>query len=117
MEKETLLAKLEKEMGAVPPTLKNIADLDVTVLQNHMNEKKAAYEGEALEKKAKALIAMGVGIALGSEKCILNNMKAAKKAGATTAEILEAFKVAKFTKSATVISSSSLALEWLLENK
>ncbi|MDP2790781.1 MAG: carboxymuconolactone decarboxylase family protein [Rectinemataceae bacterium] len=57
-----------------------------------------------------------VGIALDAPGCILNNTKAAKEAGASVQEIMEAFAVAKFSKGATVMSSSLAALEWLTEN-
>lgn len=84
---------------------------------NHMTGKKFAYSKPALPQKYKALIALSVGIALGSQACILNNTKAAKKAGAATEEIMEAFAVAKFSKAATTLSSSLPALEWLVNNR
>jgi alkylhydroperoxidase/carboxymuconolactone decarboxylase family protein YurZ len=49
--------------------------------------------------------------------CILNNAKQAKKAGASTEEIIEAFAAARFAKSASAMASSMPAFEWLANNK
>ncbi len=43
----------------------------------------------------------------------MNNVKAAKKNRATKTEIMETIGVAKFSKSATVISSSAAAFDWI----
>jgi len=56
------------------------------------------------------LAALAAAVALDSSPCIVNNTKLAKKIGATKAEIMETIAVAKFAKSATVLSSSAQAL-------
>ena len=117
MDKEKVFEQIKKEMGEVPKPLENLASLDMNLLMGHLEAKKNAYSGEALDKKTKALIALAVGIALDSQGCIMNNVKAAKKNGATTAEIMEAYSVAKFSKSSSSISGFATAMEWLLANK
>jgi len=57
------------------------------------------------------------GIALDSPTCILNNVKTAKEAGASTDEIIETLSVANLSKGATAFSSSLPALEWLVANR
>jgi AhpD family alkylhydroperoxidase len=117
MDVKEMLENIKKESGEVPRPIELLAQLDESLVANHMADKKFAYSKEAIPLKYKALIALSVGIALDSQSCILNNVKAAKKAGATVQEIMEAFAVAKFSKAATALSSSLPALEWLAENK
>lgn len=116
MEKEKILEMIKEEMGAIPPVLKDLSDLDINFLKNHFVEKERAYAGNSLNPKHKALIALGVGITLDSPDCILTGVKLAKKQGASKEEIFEAFKVAKFSKSASILSSSSKAFDWLNKN-
>lgn len=116
MDKEKVFEQIKKEMGELPKPLENLASLDMNILMGHIEAKKNAYAGENLDKKTKALIALAVGIALDSQSCIMNNVKAAKKNGATTAEIMEAYSVAKFSKSASSISGFAAAMDWLLAN-
>lgn len=117
MEREKVLEMIKKEMGEVPKSLENLSSLDMNILMGHLEAKKNAYAGENLDKKTKALIALAVGIALDSQGCIMNNVKTAKKNGASTAEIMEAYSVAKFSKSSSSISGFAAAMEWLLANK
>lgn len=116
MEKENLLKMMKTEMGEIPKPLELLAELDTNVLIGHLEGKKNAYLGNQLDKKTKTLIALAVGIALDSQGCIMHNIKAAKKNGASTAEIMEAYSVAKFSKSSTSISGFANAMEWLIKN-
>lgn len=117
MEKDKVLEMIKMQMGELPKSLENLASLDMNILTGHLDAKKNAYAGENLDKKTKALIALAVGIALDSQGCIMNNVKAAKKNGATTAEIMEAYSVAKFSKSSSSISGFAQAMEWLIANR
>jgi len=117
MNRENLLKKIEAEMGQVPKPLDSLSKLDMNTLIGHLEGKKNAYAGNNLDMKTKALIALGVGIALDSQGCIMNNIQVAKKNGATTEEIMEAYAVAKFSKSSSSISGFAGAMEWLLENQ
>ncbi|HZK60733.1 MAG TPA: carboxymuconolactone decarboxylase family protein [Anaerovoracaceae bacterium] len=117
MEKEKALEMIKKEMDEVPKPLGNLADLDMNILTGHLEAKRNAYSGEKLDRKTKALIALAVGIALDSQGCIMNNVKAAKKNGASTEEIMETYSVAKFSKSASCISGFAAAMDWLVNNQ
>lgn len=117
MEKSEILEILKKENGVVPKPLEYLASLDMNVLVGHLAAKKNAYAGNHLDDKTKLLIALAVGIALDSQGCIMNNIKAAKKNGATTAEIMEAYSVAKFSKSSSSIFGFASAMEWLIANE
>lgn len=79
MNKDKVLEMIKSEMGEVPKPLEALAELDMNVLMGHLEAKKNAYSGDQLDKKTKALIALAVGIALDSQGCIMNNVKAAKK--------------------------------------
>ncbi len=117
MDFKELMENIKKESGEVPKPMELLGQLDESLVVNHVTDKNFAYSKEFLPQKYKALIALSVGIALDSQSCILNNTKAAKKAGASVQEIMETFAVAKFSKAATVLSSSLPALEWLVNNK
>jgi AhpD family alkylhydroperoxidase len=117
MDFKELMENMKKENGEIPRPLELLGQLDESLVVNHVTDKKFAYSKETIPQKYKALIALAVGIALDSQPCILNNTKAAKKAGASTQEIMETFAVAKFSKAATALSSSLPALEWLINNK
>ena len=117
MEWKNMLENIEKENGEVPKPLQLLGELDESLAIHHVNDKKFIYSKEALPPKYKALIALATAIAIDSQACILNNTKAAKKAGASVAEIMEVFAIAKFSKAASALSSSVPALEWLANNK
>ncbi|MGB9686482.1 MAG: carboxymuconolactone decarboxylase family protein [Rectinema subterraneum] len=95
-----------------PMELFGLMDEDST--HHHLDWKQKTFANGALPAKYKALLALAAAVALDSSTCTVNNTKLAKKLGATKAEIMEAIAVAKFAKSATVLSNSAPALEWLL---
>lgn len=117
MDFKELMEKMKKENGEVPRPLELLGQLDEGQAMRFVSDRQAAMSGTAIPAKYKALIALAVGIALDSPACVLNNTKQAKKAGATTEEIVEAFIVAKFAKSASAMASSMPAFEWLVNNK
>jgi AhpD family alkylhydroperoxidase len=103
-----------KKAGAeVQRPLELFGSLDEKSTIAHLDARAAAFAEGELPQKYKALAAMAAAVALDSPPCIANNMKAAVRAGATKAEVMETIAVAKFAKSATVLSSSAQALEWL----
>ena len=112
-----LMENIKKENGEVPRPLELLGQLDEGQVMQFVAQRQASMSGTTIPPKYKALIALSVGIALDSPTCILNNTKQAKKAGAKTEEIVEAFAIAKFAKSATAMSSSMPAFEWLVNNK
>jgi AhpD family alkylhydroperoxidase len=117
MDFKELMEKIKSENGEVPRPLELLGQLDEGQVIRFVSERQSVMSGTAIPPKYKALTAMAVGIALDSPACILNNVKQAKKAGATTEEIVEAFTIAKFAKSATAMASSMPAFEWLVNNK
>ncbi|MBN2259575.1 MAG: carboxymuconolactone decarboxylase family protein [Clostridiales bacterium] len=117
MDKEKMLKMLKIQLGEVPKQLENLAELDMNVLVGHIEAKKNAYSGVSVDKKTKSFIALAVGVALDSQGCIMHNVKEAKKNGASTAEIMEVYSVAKFSKSSASISGFDSAMQWLINNK
>ena len=117
MDYKELMEKIKSENGEIPKPLELLGQLDEGQVMRFVSERQAAMSGTLIPPKYKALIAMAAGIALDSPACILNNAKQAKKAGATTEEIVETFTIAKFAKSATAMASSIPALEWLVNNR
>jgi AhpD family alkylhydroperoxidase len=104
---------MKKSGAEIQRPLELFGELDEKSTNAHLDSKNAAFAEGALPLKYKALAAMAAAVALDSPSCIANNMKMAKKAGASRAEIMETIAVAKFAKSATVLSNSAMALEWL----
>ena len=103
-----------KKAGMEVRPLELVGELDEKSAIAHLEGRAAAFAEGALAMKYKVLVALGAAIALDSPACIMNNVKAAKQAGATNQEIMEAIAVAKFSKSSTVVSNSTPALEWLV---
>lgn len=104
---------MKKKGVEVQRPLELLGELDEKNAMAHLDAKAAAFAEGTVPLKYKALAVMAAAVALDSPPCILNNMKAAVKAGATKAEIMEIIAVAKLAKSATVLSNSAQALEWL----
>jgi alkylhydroperoxidase/carboxymuconolactone decarboxylase family protein YurZ len=104
---------MKKSGAKVQRPLELYGELDEKGTMAHLDAKASAFAEGALPVKYKALAALAAAVALDSSTCILNNIKMAKKNGATRVELMEAIAVAKFAKSATVLSSSAQALEWL----
>jgi AhpD family alkylhydroperoxidase len=104
---------MKKSGIEVQKPLELLGQLDEKSTHAHLDAKAAAFADGALPLKYKALAALSAAVALDSSPCIANNTKLAKKSGATKAEIMETIAIAKFAKSATVLSSSAAALEWL----
>lgn len=104
---------MKKNGMEVQRPLELLGELDEKNAMAHLDAKASAFAEGTVPLKYKALAAMAAAVALNSPPCIANNMKAAAKAGATKAEIMEVIAVAKFAKSATVLSNSTQALEWL----
>lgn len=104
---------MKKSGAEVQRPLELIGELDEKSALAHLDSKASAFAEGSVPQKYKALAAMAAAVALDSPACIANNMKGAVKAGATKAEVMEIIAVAKFAKSATVLSNSAQALEWL----
>lgn len=117
MDFKELMENIKKENGEVPRPLELLGQLDEGQVVQFVGQRQAAMNGTNIPPKYKALIALSVGVALDSSVCILNNTKQAKKAGATTEEIMEAFAIARFARSAPAMASAMPAFEWLVNNK
>jgi len=104
---------MKKSGAEVQKPLEILGALDEEGAHAHLDARAAAFAPGALGVKHKALVAVAAAVALDSAPCIQNNVKLATMNGATKAEIMEAIAVAKFAKSATVVSASAPALEWL----
>lgn len=116
MDFKEIMENIKKESGEIPKPIELLGQLDESLVVNHIVDKNFVYNKEAIPAKYKALIALSAAIALDSQACILNNTMASRKAGATTPEIMETFAVSKFSKSATTLSNSLPAMQWLLNN-
>jgi len=116
MDFKEMMENFRKENGEIPKPLELLGKLDESMVVNHVTDMKFTYSKDAIPQKYKVLIALSAAIALGSQPCILNYAKRAKKAGASIQEIVEAFAIAKFSKAGTTLSSSLPALEWLVDN-
>ena len=117
MDFQTIMENIKKEMGEVPKPLKLLGELNPDLVVEHITAKKKLMTKEGLPAKYKSLILLAAAFALDSQACILNNLKEARKNGATHEEIAEVYSLARFAKSSTTVSNFAPALEWLFENK
>ena len=105
---------LKKSGAEVPRPLELFAELDEKSALAHLDSKAATFAAGAVPSKYKYLMALAAAVALDSPSCAMNNTKLARKSGASKAEIMETIAVAKFSKSATALSTAAQALEWLV---
>ena len=88
-------------------------------MKTYMDHRAAIMENpkfQALPKKVKLLIGIGVAASLQSTTCTLMWTKMARQAGATNEEISEAILVSRLMKMATVNDTAADALAWLSDN-
>ena len=104
---------MKKQGKEIPHPLEVLGTLDEKSALAHIDGRAAVFAEGALPMKYKALIVLGAAVALDAPKCIQENVKNSKMSGASKEEIMETIALAKFSKSATVISNSAEALEWL----
>jgi AhpD family alkylhydroperoxidase len=96
--------------------IERLAALSPAAAKTFMDHRAAVMDNrdlQALPAKVKWLVGIGVAAALQSNTCTLMWAKQARKAGVTTAEIVEAIVVSRLMKSATVNDTAADALAWL----
>jgi AhpD family alkylhydroperoxidase len=102
------------DMSQTP--IERLAALSPAAAKTFMDHRAAVMDNpdfQALPAKVKWLVGIGVAAALQSNTCTLMWVKQARKAGVTTAEIVEAIVVSRLMKSATVNDTAADALAWL----
>jgi AhpD family alkylhydroperoxidase len=102
---DSSLTPIERLAALSPAAAKTFMDHRAAVMDNP--------DLQALPAKVKWLVGIGVAAALQSNTCTLMWAKQARKAGVTTAEIVEAIVVSRLMKSATVNDTAADALAWL----
>ena len=105
MEDSTKPTPMDILRATVPEGAKTYLDHRAAIMENP--------ELQAVPTKYKLLVGIGVAAALQSNTCTLMWAKQARKAGVTTAEIVEAIVVSRLMKSATVNDTAAEALAWL----
>lgn len=110
---DELLKKFEAESGGDPKPMRLLAEFAPEGVFEHARGMNFVMGREAIPPKYKVLMSIAVVAALGSQRCINTYVRMAKHKGFSNDEIIEALLVARFIKSATVISDSTEALEFL----
>lgn len=105
---------MSKAGAEIQRPLQLFAELDEKSTMTHLDSKTETFVAGVVPVKYKYLMALAAAVALDSPSCALNNTKQARKSGASKAEIMETIAVAKFSKSATTLSTAAQALEWLV---
>lgn len=101
-------------MSAQPHTLSK--PVGARTHLEHRDAIMASDELQALPRKVKLLVGIGVAAALQSSMCVFQWAKLAREAGVTDAEMTEAILVSRFMKAATVNDTATEALHWLQQN-
>ncbi len=99
-----------------PSPIERLAALSPAAAKTFMDHRASVMDNPDLQElpaKVKWLVGIGVAAALQSNTCTLMWAKQARKAGVTTAEIVEAIVVSRLMKSATVNDTAADALAWL----
>ncbi|ADG81336.1 carboxymuconolactone decarboxylase family protein [Thermincola potens] len=110
---EELLKKFESESGGDPKPMRLLAKFAPEGVFEHARNMNFVMSREAIPPKYKILMNIAIAAALGAKRCIETYVRMAKHKGLSNEEIVEALLVARFVKSATVISDSVDALELL----
>lgn len=113
MSVDDLLKKFEAESGGDPKPMRLLAEFMPEGVFEHARNMNFVMSREAIPPKYKILMNIAIAAALGSKRCIQTYVRMAKHKGLSNEEIVEALLVARFVKSATVISDSMEALEFL----
>lgn len=114
---QQLLEAMTAEMGRSPDTMVLLSQINESAVFEHASSKKFAMSGDKIPKKYKILMSLAASAAMGAEKCINNYTQAALKNGISKEEIVEALLLTRFVKASSVLSSSTEALEMVVNAK
>ena len=113
---EQMLKMMAEELGETPLTMKNLAKLNEKIVREHAANKQFAMSGDKIPPKYKLLMSLSISAALGVENCIDTYTKVALRNGISSEEILEAIVLARFVKGTTVISTSTNAMQLVIDH-
>ncbi len=113
---EQMLKMMAEELGETPITMENLAKLNEKIVYEHAANKQFAMSGDKIPTKYKLLMSLSISAALGVENCIDTYTKVALRNGISSEEILEAIVLARFVKGTTVISTSTNAMQLVIDH-
>ena len=111
-----MLKMMAEELGETPITMKNLAKLNEKLVFEHAANKQFAMSGDMIPPKYKLLISLAISAALGVENCIETYTKVAIRQGISAEEIMESIVLARFVKGTTVISTSTSAMNLVVDS-
>jgi AhpD family alkylhydroperoxidase len=111
-----MLKMMAEELGETPITMENLAKLNEKIVYEHAANKQFAMSGDKIPPKYKLLMSLSISAALGVENCIDTYTKVALRNGISSEEILEAIVLARFVKGTTVISTSTNAMQLVIDH-
>jgi len=107
---------MEASKNSSPSPIEILEDVSPLAAKTYLDHRAQIMDNpdlQALTKKQKLLVGIGVASALQSSTCTTMWVKHAVKAGASNEEIAEALMVARLMKAATVNDTAADALQWL----
>jgi AhpD family alkylhydroperoxidase len=102
---QQILANVAAKMGEVPTPLK-IMSLRPGVLSSFMNYRNQVFENGPLTDRQRSLVAVGVAVAMRSPKCSHTHSNAARQAGASEDDIVQAMMIASVMLGASPLRSA-----------
>lgn len=102
---QEILANFEATVGEVPTPLKIMAKRPGT-LTNFMTYHSEVFKKGPLTERERRLIAVGVGVAMRSAKCIYTHANAARQAGASEDDIVQAMLIASLILGASPLRAA-----------
>ena len=112
---DEMLKMMAEELGETPVTMESLAKLNEHIVYEHAANKQFAMSGDHIPPKYKLLMSLAISAALGAENCIETYTKVALRKGITPEEIMETIILTRFVKGTTVISSSTGAMQLIVD--
>lgn len=106
---QEILDNFEANMGEVPTPLKIMAMRPGT-LANFMAYHSQVFKDGPLTERERRLVAVGVGVAMRSPKCIYTHSNAARQAGASEDDIVQAMMIASLMLGASPLRAAYSAV-------
>jgi len=114
---EEIIARMNEEVGFVPPTMQSLLENRPEAVQEHARSKKFAFSTNAIPDRYKQLILIAAASAAGATRCVETQTRIAVRKGISPDEIVDALLLARFALSSTVFANAAEALKVAYEGE
>ncbi len=107
---QKILSNIKAMKGEVPPPLK-IMSMRPGTLTTFMSHRNQILENGPLTERERALIGVGIAVAMQSSKCVFTQSNNARQAGATEDEIVQGILIASLMMGASPLRAAYSAVQ------